>query len=370
MKKNTLILMTLSLGFMSYAQFPETFDTEIPSSWAIFIGTNGEGTVQNWEQTNGYAFSGFEDVPTSSEDWLVTPQVMITASNPILAFDFTDYYSTNYSSNFEIRISTGVSQTTHSDFETVATLTEFDVIANQFFDPAYIDLSAYIGLQIYIAFVHVQDDGDIWFLDNVDLIPAVNAPNPTINPTPSDGATNVYIDPTDGSDADIDPDNIVVFSWNPSNAGDPADSFNFYFGNSASNMNLIGNTENNLVNLQGLEYSTTYYWQVVAINSGGEASGSEIWSFTTQANPNLGLNDVNQNTFSYRYIKSSSILELESSNTPMTSVEIYSTLGQNVLSKSLTHTKELIDLSSLNNGIYLAKVYTDGQSKTIKFIKS
>ena len=54
----------------------------------------------------------------------------------------------------------------------------------------------------------------------------------------------------------------------------------------------------------------------------------------------------------------------------MSSIEIYSILGQNMLSKSLSKTTELIDISTLNDGIYLVKVYTDGNFETIKFIKN
>ena len=54
----------------------------------------------------------------------------------------------------------------------------------------------------------------------------------------------------------------------------------------------------------------------------------------------------------------------------MTSVEIYSLLGQRVISNSLSNTIESIDVSALNTGVYLAKINIDGNSKTIKFIKN
>ena len=53
----------------------------------------------------------------------------------------------------------------------------------------------------------------------------------------------------------------------------------------------------------------------------------------------------------------------------MASVSIYSLLGQNVMSKTLKNTSESINVSSLTDGIYLAKINSDGSSKTIKFIK-
>ena len=36
-----------------------------------------------------------------------------------------------------------------------------------------------------------------------------------------------------------------------------------------------------------LAYSTTYYWQVIAYNINGDATGCSIWSFTTQDDPTI-----------------------------------------------------------------------------------
>ncbi|MBC3847477.1 T9SS type A sorting domain-containing protein [Winogradskyella echinorum] len=84
----------------------------------------------------------------------------------------------------------------------------------------------------------------------------------------------------------------------------------------------------------------------------------------------LGVNDFDLNTFTYYYNKDIEVLNLESSNVAMTSIEIYSILGQSVISRSLENATESIDISSLNNGVYLAKVNIDGNFKTIKFVKN
>ncbi len=84
----------------------------------------------------------------------------------------------------------------------------------------------------------------------------------------------------------------------------------------------------------------------------------------------LSINEFDTNSFSHSYSKDLKTLKLESSNMAMTGVEIYSILGQNVISKSLSNTTESIDISSLNDGVYLAKVNIDGNFKTIKFVKN
>lgn len=84
----------------------------------------------------------------------------------------------------------------------------------------------------------------------------------------------------------------------------------------------------------------------------------------------LSVDEFDRNSFTHSYDKTIKTLNLESSNSAITGIEIYSLLGQNVISKSLTNTTESIDVSSLNDGVYLAKVNINGFSKTIKFIKN
>ena len=101
MKKITLLILLFTITFNSYAQFPEGFETAVPpTGWTSFIGTNGEGTVQNW-QTSTTAASGsqaayisYENVANEAEDWLVTSQFTPTAAANILTFQQRQsYYS-------------------------------------------------------------------------------------------------------------------------------------------------------------------------------------------------------------------------------------------------------------------------------------
>lgn len=368
MKKITLLIILLTLSFKSFGQFPETFDTEIPATWATFIGTNGEGTVENWQHNaSGYIFCVYEAVTTIAEDWLVSPQVAITASNSILTFDHTDAYATNYGTTYTIRVSTGASQTTHADFTTVQTFTEADIPVELQFGPAQVDLSAYIGQSIYIAFVMAQNDGDYWFLDNIDLVASASAPDPVTTPVPADGASNVYIDPTDNN-ADTLPDNAVAFDWTPAATGDPATSYDVYLGDSPTTLNLLGNTPNDMVDITGMEYSTLYYWQIVARNVGGEAVGSAIWSFTTESDP-LTIEEKELNSFTVYPNPVKDIISIETSLT-IDSVKLVNQLGQTVLTVDSDRiVNNEVDLSSLSNGLYFMTINSEGRSESIKIIK-
>ncbi|BAO76234.1 T9SS-dependent choice-of-anchor J family protein [Winogradskyella sp. PG-2] len=156
----------LSEGFEG-ATFP-------PAGWTFFAGTNGLGTTQDWVQatapnTGTYsAANQYENVTGGiAEDWLVTSQIDLTsATNTELLFYSTQSYGPDYGSNYEVRVSTS-SQTNHGDFTTVASYNESNVGAG--FELKTIDLSAYDGMMIYIAFIHFNDDGDNWIIDDIEV---------------------------------------------------------------------------------------------------------------------------------------------------------------------------------------------------------
>ena len=92
--------------------------------------------------------------------------------------------------------------------------------------------------------------------------------------------------------------------------------------------------------------------------------------FSVDVSATLSVDEFESNTFTHNYNKDIETLNLESSNLAMTNIEVYSILGQNVISRPLSNASEAIDMSTLTNGIYLAKVYIGGNSKTIKFVKN
>lgn len=112
----------------------------------------------------------------------------------------------------------------------------------------------------------------------------------------------------------------------------------------------------------------TFYFGIHATTP--QATSAILTVFSLGVSETLGLNDFESNNFAHSYSKDLKTLTLESSNLEMTNIEIYSILGQKVISKSLSNSREVIDVASLNDGVYLAKVFADGGSKTIKFVKN
>jgi hypothetical protein len=53
----------------------------------------------------------------------------------------------------------------------------------------------------------------------------------------------------------------------------------------------------------------------------------------------------------------------------ISNVEVFNVLGKRVKSFSLNATKEALDISDLNSGVYLVKFVSGGKLGTAKFIK-
>ena len=87
MKKITfLFILLIAINWQSNAQLTEDFEAGIPGSWAVFSGTNGLGTFEDWIADTtpntgaGNALSVYENVTGGlAEDWLVTSQIDLTS---------------------------------------------------------------------------------------------------------------------------------------------------------------------------------------------------------------------------------------------------------------------------------------------------
>jgi hypothetical protein len=288
MKKITmLIAFLLAFASESYAQFPESFEgaTFPPAGWTSFSGANGAGTAESWQQVDFYANTGdfsayisYENIDpdATAEDWLVTPQIAITAANSNLSFYQSQDFGPDWGSVYTVRVST-TSQTSIASFTTVLTQSEDDVPLE--FGPTNVDLSAYIGQSVYVAFVFANDDGDTWYIDDVSFGTAVPVPDCASAPiTPLNAATNVAT-------------GAVSFSWTAPTTGGVPTGYDLFYGLTAGTVtNLIGTFTSSpqVINVNG--FNTTFYWKVVPKNAGGSAVGCPVWSFTTAPSPGYCLN--------------------------------------------------------------------------------
>lgn len=185
-------------------------------------------------------------------------------------------------------------------------------------------------------------------------------PNQVSTPSPVDMATNVAIDPTDG-------DNAVPLSWVPDNTSSPATEYDILYGTDPAALNnLTANATytNTAVTITGNNYSTTYYWSIVAINSSGSTQGP-IWSFTTEDVASVDENKIEFFTLSPN--PANTFVELKS-DFEITGISIYNALGQNLLKQDELN-QNRVDISSLSSGTYFINAVSEKGSQTVQFIK-
>ncbi len=137
-----------------------------------------------------------------------------------------------------------------------------------------LDLSAYEGIK-YLGFRNYDNSGFPYQVDDV-LIEEI-PPNPAVCVSPANAANAV----------------IVSSSLNWSDGGGFTNGYKLNFGTDGNGTTPPTSVANNLDMGTNLTYSltahmafnTTYYWQVIPYNSGGNASNCPIWSFTTHSAP-------------------------------------------------------------------------------------
>lgn len=203
MQKIVVILIFCFSSIVLHGQFPESFEggTFPPIDWLVF--NNGIGTGYSWRADDDAffgeraAFIRWEDVETGlAEDWLVSPLIEINASAPVLTFYQKQDYAREYFSEYTVRVST-ISQNNPDNFTIVDTQVENDL--ELYYTLHDVDLSAYVGQNIYIAFVMTNDDGDNWTIDDIDF-PHCNSPKDLIaNNYTATGADLNWTDPMSSS---------------------------------------------------------------------------------------------------------------------------------------------------------------------------
>jgi hypothetical protein len=276
MKKITLLfILLIAFNWQSNAQLTEGFEGGAvpPAGWASF--ENGFGAAEFWEVsatantgTNAAFISWDNDDPgNDKEDWLVTSLIDLSSATAAeLRFFTRQDFGTVYNSVYEIRVSTNT-QTTPGDFTPIESWDEttLNAVATTY-EEKVVDLSAYDGMTIYVAFVHTNDDGDSWFVDDVSVADAACVAPIGLSAT------------ADSTTADVSWTAVVLevggYDWAVMNDGEdpdvdtPVDS-----GSTATG--ITSDTAS------GLSVSTDYDLYVRTICSGGPTAWSAKLDFST-----------------------------------------------------------------------------------------
>lgn len=199
MKKILLLLSLILASNQLSAQFYEGFENTsgpdaLPSTnwtlgsgnWAVF--NNDVGFVERWKVNNtivtppivyegqNAAYINRENIGmgNTSEDYLATPLVTIPV-NGVLRFKTRTYTAGDQGTIYQIKIATAnATQNNPADYTLYAQFNEPTISSTfNFYEEKNIDLSAYAGQSVYIAFVRKYTqpstvlDGDRWLVDEV-----------------------------------------------------------------------------------------------------------------------------------------------------------------------------------------------------------
>ena len=259
----------------------ESFENENypPNGW---LTVDNDGDENGWRPWSGtYARTGDHFVMSNTasmwgdiyhpDNWMITPQVTVR-ENDSMVFYVRPMNPEIPGDSYEIKVST-----TNTNISSFSTTIFTEETTSEIWARREIDLSDYVGQDIYIAFHHFENTDDTYAfgIDDIFLPPLTvnNAPQATTNIYPEDDSEYIY--------------GTTALYWNRVVT---ADNYILNFGTSNPPTNIydgieLGNVISKVVN--NLEPNTTYYWQVIPANGQGEAVNNPIWNFTTDEFNNL-----------------------------------------------------------------------------------
>jgi hypothetical protein len=119
--------------------------------------------------------------------------------------------------------------------------------------------------------LYVQNSYGVTFTEDIPfhtLGTSNNPPTIPSNPSPSNGATEVF--------------DCVSFSWTSTDPEGGNVNYNLYLGTTPSNMSLIATGPGTILSSYNLSFETTYYWKVVSFDDqNNHSDASPVWHFRT-----------------------------------------------------------------------------------------
>ncbi len=265
--------------------YAEAFENagSIPTGWE-----QGAGNTENWlfglsasyaataDHTTGSGYIAWIDDSTpdnANPSNLVSPPLDVSGlTTPTASFWYWIGISTN----------PGGASTIHVDVYNGSSWTDdviMPLVQNDQWALIELDLTPYKSSATKVRFRGNEQLSGAFncdlSIDDFSIFDNTAIPNCAANVSPLDASTDVAI----GTD----------LIWAGSGGGPTG--YYLYFGTDNPPTNLVnGVDQGNLTTYDpptDLSYSTTYYWQVIAYNGNGQATGCSIWSFTTLDDPTI-----------------------------------------------------------------------------------
>lgn len=152
--------------------YEETFDSGVGTFQAITINGAKVWTASSYGSDAFMKMSGYQEI---NEDWLVSPQIDLAGQvDPVIKIRQTAKYVNGQWNQITIQVSTNydganVASATWTPLTITTKPTGSDYV---FVDTEDIDLSAYAGQKIHVAFTYVSDlaNAATWEVDNIKVL--------------------------------------------------------------------------------------------------------------------------------------------------------------------------------------------------------
>lgn len=161
------------------SQINQNFDLGgfLPVGWSEYHSGVDALTDTNLRYNTPTKSALFDDVSNVDSSWMILSQITNLTANSELTF----WQNQNYDSYYVyhgIWISTGSNLPSSGDF---IQLDSLGAGTEDTWEKVTVNLSAYAGQDIYLAFVYVGDFADEWYIDDIKVAPAnqVNCMPPT-----------------------------------------------------------------------------------------------------------------------------------------------------------------------------------------------
>ncbi|MBC7643426.1 MAG: choice-of-anchor J domain-containing protein [Flavobacterium sp.] len=172
--KLKLLYFMLFISISNYSQFSQSFEgaTTVPVGWSVI---NGGDVTNTWTGISLAASYGLQAQngtncftiaydAAAHDDYLITPQVAVTAGTSDKLSFWGRSRDANYPETISVRLSTTTA--TASDF-TVTLLATVAPISGSNFYKYTVDLTPYVGSNIYIGFRSTTTDKFYFDIDNI-----------------------------------------------------------------------------------------------------------------------------------------------------------------------------------------------------------
>ena len=316
------------------------------STWRAPITFSSGGVTPHTGDGMAGSFSWNSSVLVP-DDYLISPKLVLPASSTITLSWYFVVNGSYPADKYSVYVATG---NTVADF-TTPLFTIVPDSSHGTWTQQTLDLSAYAGQQVYVAFRHYDcTDMNYVMLDDITITAVGSTPQPDTCLAPSNlTATGMT-------------KNSVVLNWTENGT---ATSWTVnYKEENAANMSTA-TASSKPYTLTGLQPGTTYTVNVVANCANGQSEPSNTVTFTTEAD---GIADYEMATSLYPNPNNGQFT-VASEQYTVNSVQIYDVYGKLLKTVVVNGNTAVIDAHELSAGMYFVRISTEKGVVTKSFVK-